>query len=70
MFCSHKQILKIRKKVKDFFFYVYDSETDTTVPVPVEELAIEDEQELEFIYDDKRYSYRRWLDCRKRQKAA
>ena len=37
----------------DFFFYVYDSETDTTVPVPVEDLAIEDEQELEFIYDDK-----------------
>ena len=43
----------IRKKVNDFFFYIYDSETDTTVPVPVEELAIEDEQELEFIYDDK-----------------
>ena len=37
----------------NFFFYVYDSETDTTVPVPVEELSIEDEQELEFIYDDK-----------------
>ena len=35
------------------FFYIYDSETDTTVPVPVEDLAIEDEQELEFIYDDK-----------------
>ena len=43
----------LRKKVNDFFFYVYDSETDTTVPVPVEDLAIEDEQELEFIYDDK-----------------
>lgn len=39
--------------MNDFFFYVYDSETDTTVPVPVENLAIEDEQELEFIYDDK-----------------
>ena len=39
--------------MNDFFFYVYDSETDTTVPVPVEDLAIEDEQELEFIYDDK-----------------
>ena len=39
--------------MNDFFFYVYDSETDTTVPVPVEDLAIEDEQELEFIYDGK-----------------
>lgn len=39
--------------MSDFFFYVYDSETDTTVPVPVENLAIEDVQELEFIYDDK-----------------
>lgn len=39
--------------MNDFFFYVYDSETDTTVPVPVEDLAIENEQELEFIYDDK-----------------
>ena len=43
----------LRKKVNDFFFYVYDNETDTTVPVPVEDLAIDDEQELEFIYDDK-----------------
>lgn len=48
---GHSNLL--RKKVNDFFFYVYDSETDTTVPVPVEDLAIEDEQELEFIYDDK-----------------
>ena len=39
--------------MNDFFFYVYDSETDTTVPISVEDLAIEDEQELEFIYDDK-----------------
>ena len=39
--------------MNDFFFYVYDNETDTTVPVPVEDLPIEDEQELEFIYDDK-----------------
>lgn len=39
--------------MNDFFFYVYDSDTDTTVPVPVEDLPIEDEQELEFIYDDK-----------------
>ena len=46
-------LILLRKKVNDFFFYVYDSETDTTVPVPVEDLAIEDEQELEFIYDDK-----------------
>ena len=43
----------LREKVNDFFFYVYDSETDTTVPISVEDLAIEDEQELEFIYDDK-----------------
>lgn len=35
------------------FFYVYDSETDTTIAVPAENLDIEDEQELEFIYDDK-----------------
>ena len=43
----------IRKKVNDFFFFYYDVETDTTVPVPVEDLDIKDEQELEFIYDDK-----------------
>lgn len=43
----------LRKKVNDFFFYVYDSETDTTVPVPVEDVAIDDEQELDFFYDDK-----------------
>ncbi len=48
---GHSNVL--RKKVNVFFFYVYDSETDTTVPVPVEDLTIEDEQELEFIYDDK-----------------
>ena len=39
--------------MNDFFFYVYDSETDTTVPVPVEDVAIDDEQELDFFYDDK-----------------
>lgn len=39
--------------MNDFFFYIYDSDTDTTVPVPVENLPIEDELELEFIYDDK-----------------
>lgn len=39
--------------MNDFFFYIYDNDTDTTVPVPVENLHIEDEQELEFIYDDK-----------------
>ena len=32
---------------------MYDSETDTTFAVPAENLDIEDEQELEFIYDDK-----------------
>lgn len=32
---------------------MYDSETDTTIAVPAENLDIEDEQELEFIYDDK-----------------
>ena len=48
-----KIVLNIRKKVNDFFFYYYDVETDTTVPVPVENLDIKDEQELEFIYDDK-----------------
>ena len=39
--------------MNDIFFYVYDSETDTTIAVPTENLDIEDEQELEFIYDDK-----------------
>jgi hypothetical protein len=39
--------------VNIIFFYVYDSETDTTIAVPAENLDIEDEQELEFIYDDK-----------------
>lgn len=43
----------LRKKVNIIFFYVYDSETDTTIAVPAENLDIEDEQELEFIYDDK-----------------
>lgn len=33
--------------------YYYDSDTDTTVPVSVEKSQIEDEQELEFIYDEK-----------------
>lgn len=32
--------------------YYYDSETDTTVPVSVEKSQIEDEKELEFIYDE------------------
>ena len=32
--------------------YYYDSETDTTVPVSVEKAQIEDEKELEFIYDE------------------
>ena len=32
--------------------YYYDSDTDTTVPVSVEKSQIEDEKELEFIYDE------------------
>ena len=32
--------------------YYYDSETDTTIPVSVEKSQIEDERELEFVYDD------------------
>lgn len=36
-----------------FFFFMYDEDTDSTVPVSVEELDIEDEQELEFFYDDR-----------------
>lgn len=39
--------------MNDFFFFLYDDETDTTVPVPVEDLNIKNEQELEFIYEDK-----------------
>ncbi len=42
-----------RRKVNVIFFYIYDNDTETTVPVPVENLHIEDEQELEFIYDEK-----------------
>lgn len=38
--------------VIDFFFFVYDENTDATVPVPVDDLGIEDEQELEFFFDD------------------
>ena len=33
--------------------YIYNSDTDTTVPVSVEETEIKNEQELEFIYDEK-----------------
>lgn len=32
--------------------YVHDSATGTTVPVTVDELHFEDEQELEFVYDE------------------
>ena len=32
--------------------YYYDSDTDTTVPVSVENSQMEDEKELEFIYDE------------------
>ena len=35
-----------------FFFYVFDEESNSTVPVPIEQLGIDDEQELEFIYDE------------------
>ncbi len=33
-------------------FFVYDDETGKTVPVPVDEETIENQKELEFIYDD------------------
>ncbi len=33
-------------------FFVYDDETGKTVPVPVDEETIENQAELEFIYDD------------------
>jgi prophage antirepressor-like protein len=32
---------------------MFDEETDTTIPVPVESSPIENEQELEFFFDDK-----------------
>lgn len=38
--------------VIDFFFFMYDVNTDATVPVSVDDLDIEDEQELEFFFDD------------------
>ena len=41
------------QEVDDFFFFFYDEETDTTVPVPVDEKNIEDNEELEFFFDDK-----------------
>ena len=36
-----------------FFFFIYDDETSTTVPVEVADTSSLNEQELEFIYDDK-----------------
>lgn len=36
----------------NFFFFFFDEETGDTVPVPVDKQDIENEQELEFIYDD------------------
>ena len=35
-----------------FFFFEFDEETGNTVPVPVDKNSIENEQELEFVYDD------------------
>lgn len=36
-----------------FFFFIYDENTSTTVPVEVTDTSSLNEQELEFIYDDK-----------------
>lgn len=36
-----------------FFFFIYDENTSTTVPVEVSDTSSLNEQELEFIYDDK-----------------
>ena len=36
-----------------FFFFVYDEDSSTTVPVEVSDTSSLNEQELEFIYDDK-----------------
>ena len=41
------------KGVYAFFFFFYDEETDTTVPVPVDDTDIEDNEELEFFFNDK-----------------
>lgn len=41
-----------RARGGQMIFYYYDSETDTTVPVSVDRTQIENEQELEFIYDE------------------
>jgi len=38
--------------VLSIVFFVYDDETGKTVPVPVDEETIENQKELEFIYDD------------------
>lgn len=36
-----------------FFFYLYDEDAGTTVPVPVDDIDIENDEELEFFFDDK-----------------
>lgn len=36
-----------------FFFFLYDEETGTTVSVPVDDEDIENDEELEFFFDDK-----------------
>ena len=36
-----------------FFFYLYDEEAGTTVPVPVDDKNLENDEELEFFFDDK-----------------
>ncbi len=34
------------------FFFVFDEEDDTTVSVPIDDSSIQDQEELEFIYDE------------------
>ena len=42
-----------RKDVVIFFFYLYDEEAGNTVPVPVDDKDIENDEELEFFFDNK-----------------
>lgn len=46
-------LYKIRKQVIVFFFFLFDEDTGSTVQVPVENVEDFNEQDLEFIYDDK-----------------
>ena len=46
-------IITLRKQVIIFFFYLFDEDTGSTVQVPVENVEDLNEQDLEFIYDDK-----------------